>query len=154
MTHSSHPRISSRSVVPSPGSSSVSAASFDSSDESSHQLALTIAQAAEDRKGTDIVLLKVTDVSYLTDYFVIVTGFSNVQIRAIASSIDDKVQEQLQRQPLRVEGQAQGNWVLMDYGDVIAHIFLPKERSFYNLEAFWGHAEQIPLSLSTSSEIR
>jgi ribosome-associated protein len=127
----------------------------DIADNDSYKLAATIAQAADDRKGADILLLKVADVSYLADYFVVVTGFSNVQVRAIANSIEDKVEQEWQRLPLRVEGLMEGNWVLMDYGDVIVHVFLPRERDFYNLEAFWGHADQIRFSsLSTSSEIR
>jgi ribosome-associated protein len=120
-------------------------------DDSSYLLSQTIAQAADDRKGGDIVLMKVSDVSYLADYFVVITGFSNVQVRAIANSIEDQVEEEWQRRPLRTEGQMEGSWVLMDYGDVIVHIFLPKEREFYSLESFWGHAEQVSFSLSTSS---
>lgn len=112
-------------------------------DSSSYDLALAIAQAADDRKGDDIVLLNVADVSYLADYFVLVTGFSHVQVRAIANSIEQAVKDQLQRLPVRIEGQSEGNWVLIDYGDVIAHIFLEKDREFYNLEAFWGHAERL-----------
>jgi ribosome-associated protein len=112
-------------------------------DADSRDLAIAIARAADDRKGADIVLLKVSDVSYLADYFVVVTGFSNVQVRAIARSIEEAVDTQCQRSPLRIEGQADGSWVLLDYGDVIAHVFMPKEREFYGLEAFWGHAEQV-----------
>jgi ribosome-associated protein len=112
----------------------------------SEQVAITIAQTADDRKGVDISVLKVGEVSYLADYFVVVTGFSSVQVRAIARAIEDKVQEQHQRLPLRTEGQGDGSWVLQDYGDVIVHIFMPEEREFYNLEAFWGHAEKISFS--------
>ncbi|NES97266.1 MAG: ribosome silencing factor [Desertifilum sp. SIO1I2] len=111
--------------------------------EQSKRLALTIAEAADDRKGSDIILLNVSEVSYLADYFVLVTGFSNVQVRAIARSIEDKVEEDWQRFPLRTEGKAEGSWILHDYGEVIVHIFMPQERQFYNLEAFWGHAERI-----------
>lgn len=114
----------------------------------SYQLALTIAEAADDRKGKNIVLLNVAEVSYITDYFVIATGFSSVQVKAIARSIEDKVEEQWQRLPLQREGQGEGTWVLVDYGDVIAHIFMPQEREFYNLEAFWGHAERISFAVS------
>ncbi|MBF2072791.1 MAG: ribosome silencing factor [Synechococcales cyanobacterium C42_A2020_086] len=121
------------------------------SEEKTYQLAVCIAEAADDRKGSDIVLLRVADVSYLADYFVVITGFSNVQVRAIARSIEEKVESELQQHPLRIEGQMDGSWVLMDYGDVIAHIFLPKEREFYKLESFWGHAEQIRLPLSSAS---
>jgi ribosome-associated protein len=124
------------------------------SEEESRKLALTVAQAADDRKGANIVLLRVADVSYLADYFVVITGFSSVQVRAIARSIEDQVETEWQQLPLRIEGQTDGNWVLIDYGDVIAHIFMTKEREFYNLEAFWGHAEQINFSLSSSAEIR
>ena len=114
--------------------------------EDSRPLALTIAEAADDRKAEDIVILGVTDVSYLTDYFVIVTGFSQAQLRAISESIEERVEQEWQIQPIRTEGKTEGSWILHDYGEVIAHIFLPQEREFYNLEAFWGHGERIEFS--------
>ena len=110
---------------------------------SSQQLALQIAAAAEDKKAQDIVLLKVSEVSYLADYFVIVTGFSQTQINAIAESIEEKLEEQFGLQPVRVSGKREGSWIVEDYAEVIVHIFLPEEREYYNLEAFWGHAERI-----------
>ena len=111
--------------------------------DSSLQLAIAAAHAADDRKAADITLLRVADVSTLADYFVIVTGFSKAQVRAIAGSIKTTVEEALQRTPIRTEGQSEGSWTLQDYGDVIVHILMPQEREFYNLEAFWGHAERI-----------
>jgi ribosome-associated protein len=87
-------------------------------------------------------------VSYLADYFAIVTGFSKAQVRAISQAIEQTMEMEWQRLPLRTEGQAEGSWVLQDYGDVIVHIMLPQEREFYNLEAFWGHAEQIEFQAS------
>jgi ribosome-associated protein len=120
------------------------------SEQMTRQLVETIAQAADDRKAGDLVILKVTEVSYLSDYFVIATGFSRAQVRAISDAIEDKVAALYGRNPLRTEGRMEGNWVLHDYGDVIVHIFLPQEREFYNLEAFWGHAERIELSLYNS----
>jgi ribosome-associated protein len=116
---------------------------------SSEDLALTIARAADDRKGADISILKVGGVSYLADYFVIVTGFSKVQVRAISQYIQDRVEEHCDRPCVRSEGQADGTWVLLDYGDAIAHIMMPEERDYYNLEAFWGHAERVEFSVST-----
>ena len=113
--------------------------------EGSEQLALRIAEAASDRKGGDIVVLRVSDVSYLADYFVIVTGFSRVQVRAIAQGIKDKTEEELQRSPLRMEGQADATWIVLDYGDALVHVLMPREREFYNLEAFWGTILQLPL---------
>ncbi|MEM9906400.1 MAG: ribosome silencing factor [Cyanobacteria bacterium P01_D01_bin.44] len=112
-------------------------------DEQAKALAITIADAADDRKAADIKILQVGDVSYLADYFVLVTGFSNVQVRAIARSIEAAVQEHWQRKPLNTEGITEGRWVLQDYGEVIVHIFQPREREFYDLDAFWGHAEQL-----------
>jgi ribosome-associated protein len=120
--------------------------------DSTQNLAMTVAQAAEDRKAGDLVLLRVSDVSYLADYFLLATGFSRVQVRAIAQSIQDKVEEQWQRRPLRTEGQAEGSWVLLDYGEVIAHILMPQEREYYNLEAFWGHAERITFPPASSGD--
>ncbi|WP_448534195.1 ribosome silencing factor [Parathermosynechococcus lividus] len=108
------------------------------------KLAWTAAYAADDRKAVDICLLDVIGVSYLTDYFVIVTGLSKTQVRAIYQAVEDAARTHCQRQPQHTEGQANCSWVLMDYGDVIVHIQLPKERQYYNLEAFWGHARRIP----------
>lgn len=111
--------------------------------DASKELALTIAQAGADRKAGDIVLLHVAEVSYLADYFVLMTGYSRVQVRAINQAIQQKVEQELHQSPLRTEGMSEGTWVLQDYGDVLVHIMMPKEREFYNLEAFWGHAERI-----------
>ncbi|HHP7230637.1 MAG TPA: ribosome silencing factor [Xenococcaceae cyanobacterium] len=108
----------------------------------SEQLAWKIAAAADDKKAEDIVLLKVQEVSYLADYFVIATGFSSTQLRAIAESIETQLGDCAQRYPIRVEGKTQSNWIVIDYGEVIAHLFLPEAREYYNLEAFWGHAER------------
>ena len=113
--------------------------------ELAQHLVETIVLAAEDRKAAEIVILKVSDVSYLADYFIIATGFSRIQVRAIVEAIEEKVAITCHQSPLRTEGKAEGNWTLLDYGDVIVHLFLPQEREFYNLEAFWGHAERLPL---------
>lgn len=121
-------------------------------DDTSEQLARTIAAAGSERKAGEILLLKLADVSYLSDYFVIMTGYSRVQVRAISAAIEGTVKTELQRYPLRTEGKTEGSWVLQDYGDVIVHIMMPKEREFYNLEAFWVHAERISLPNSDDGE--
>lgn len=115
----------------------------------SKELAWQIAVAADDKKAADIVLLKVTDISYLADYFVIITGFSQTQLRAISESIEDQIEEKFDRHPVRVSGKREGSWVVQDYEDVIVHTFLPEEREYYDLEAFWGHAERIEFSQSS-----
>jgi ribosome-associated protein len=114
----------------------------------SQELAWKIAEAADDKKAADIAILQVEDVSYLTDYFVIATGFSKIQVKAIADAIEEKMTEQFQINPVRIEGKSEGNWIVQDYGEVIVHLFLPSEREYYNLEAFWGHAKRIEFSVS------
>lgn len=111
----------------------------------SEQLALLAAEAADDRKAGDMLLLKVSEVSFMADYFLIVTGYSRAQLRAISESIQDKIKEHLNIVPMSTEGAGKGNWVLVDYGDVIVHIMSPDDREFYNLEAFWSHGEVVPL---------
>ncbi len=120
-------------------------------DDVSKKIALTIANAAADRKAGDILLLFVADVSYLADYFVVVTGYSKAQVRAIAEAIEEKVETEWQRRPLRTAGKAEGSWVLQDYGEIIVHIMMPKEREFYNLEAFWGHGSRVELTTDVDS---
>lgn len=108
--------------------------------------ALALAHAADERKGADIRILKVEEVSFIADYFVIATGLSSAQVRAIARNTADVAASDFNRQPIRTEGQGESSWILQDYGEVIVHIFMPDERDYYGLEAFWGHAEEIPFT--------
>jgi ribosome-associated protein len=112
-------------------------------DPASEALARLAAEACDDRKAVDIRLIRVDEVSTLADWFVICSGLSDVQVRAIARSVEDRLEEEAGRRPLRREGQAEGRWVLIDYGEVIVHVLTPDERSFYDLEAFWGHGQQV-----------
>ena len=109
-------------------------------------LVWTIAQAADERKAGDLVILKVTDVSYLADYFVISTGFSRTQVRAIADNVEKQVEIHHDQLPLHTEGASESTWILQDFGDVLVHTFMPEDREFYNLEAFWGHAQTMTLA--------
>ena len=109
------------------------------------QLAFLAAEAADDRKAGDMVLINIGEVSTLADYLLIVTGFSKVQLRAISDSVADKLEENLDRVPLRTEGHNKGGWILLDYGDLIVHILMPDLREFYSLEAFWGHGQIVAL---------
>ena len=108
----------------------------------SRPLALLAAEACDDRKAVDICLIRVDEVSSLADWFVICSGLTDVQVRAIARSVEDRLETEMGRLPLRREGQTEGRWVLLDYGEVIVHALTPSERSYYDLEAFWGHGEQ------------
>jgi ribosome-associated protein len=111
----------------------------------SEDVALLAARAADDRKAADMILLKISGVSFIADYLLIVTGFSRAQLRAISESVQEKVKETYGLLPMSTEGESHGDWVLVDYGDVIVHIMSPDGREFYNLEAFWSHGELIDL---------
>ena len=125
--------------VKSPASTAVS--DYDSID-----LVREMVKAADERKAGDITVLDVAEISYITEYFMIVTGFSTTQIRAIARSVENRAEELFNRVPEQVEGMSDGGWILLDYGAVIIHVFLPQEREFYDIEAFWGHAEKLDIS--------
>jgi ribosome-associated protein len=123
-------------------------------DAASHELMMAAVRAAIDRKGANVVALHVAEVSFIADYFVFVTGFSRVQVRAIAQSIDGELEDAIGRLPLRKEGMSDGSWVLLDYGELIVHVLLPDEREFYNLEAFWGHADRVEIPAEFFETVR
>ena len=107
----------------------------------SEKLAEMVADACDDRKATDIRLIRVDEVSSLADWMVIAGGQSDVQVRAIARSVEDRLETEADLLPLRKEGLNEGRWALLDYGDVIVHVLMPDERGYYDLEAFWSHGE-------------
>ena len=107
----------------------------------SEQLAGIAAEACDDRKATDIQLIRIDEVSSLADWMVIAGGLSEVQVRAIAKSVEDRLETEADRLPLRREGINEGKWALLDYGELIVHVLQPNERSYYDLEAFWSHGE-------------
>ncbi|NJK34472.1 MAG: ribosome silencing factor [Oscillatoriales cyanobacterium SM2_2_1] len=110
------------------------------------QMAETAANTADDRKGQKITVLAVGEVSVLADYFVIVSAQSRTQSRAIAEAIRAKIAETHHRHPQHLSGEGEANWIVLDYGEVMVHIMLPKERDYYDLEAFWGHAPRLNLA--------
>lgn len=95
---------------------------------------------ASDKKGEDIVLLDMRPVSLMTDFFVILSGNSERQLKAIIEHMEQETKQQHQIRPWRVEGQAANGWVLIDYGDVVVHAFLPEKRDYYDLEGLWDNA--------------
>ncbi|MGM9541004.1 ribosome silencing factor [Anaerovibrio sp.] len=109
--------------------------------KTSLDLAKLIADAASDKKARDIVLMNMDGLTPATDYFVVCSAGSTTQVRAIADSIEDKLQEDEGIEFMHKEGYREGEWVLMDYGDCVAHIFLQDSREYYSLETLWGDAE-------------
>ena len=111
--------------------------------EQSYQIAKAAAIAADDRKGENIVLLAIGEVSSLAEYFVISSGFSKTQVRAIATATVEAIAEKFGRKPRNIAGEQDGTWILLDYGDVIVHAMMATEREYYDLEAFWAHAPKL-----------
>jgi ribosome-associated protein len=100
---------------------------------------------AADRKAMDVVVLDMRDASSITDYFLICSGGSERQVQAIADAIDEQL-GQSGIASLGIEGYREGRWVLMDYGDVIVHVFSRETRDFYDLERLWANAPKIDLA--------
>ncbi|SJZ93400.1 ribosome silencing factor [Selenihalanaerobacter shriftii] len=107
------------------------------------ELARLITKAADDKKALDINILDLRGISILADYFVICSGKTEIQVKAIARAITGEVEEELDIELKRKEGMDQAKWVLLDYADVIVHIFQQEEREFYELERLWGDAKEV-----------
>lgn len=109
------------------------------------ELARVVAAAVIDKKATDVVILDVRGRASYADYIVVASGDSDVQLRAMADGVHEKLKAQNVR-PLSSEGEAGASWVLLDYGDVVAHFFDAATRSFYDLEGMWADAprEAVP----------
>lgn len=105
-------------------------------------LAHKIVEAMEDKKARDVVALEIKDISLIADYFIICSAGSSVQAQAIADNVEEKMDE-LGISIRHKEGYKEANWILLDFGDVVAHIFQEDDRNFYNLEQLWGDAPVI-----------
>ena len=106
------------------------------------QLARVAVDTASDKKAFDILLLDIREVTTIADYFVICSGNNARQIQAIADAVDEELGKQGARL-LHREGVAETGWVLLDFGDVILHIFSSQEREYYRLERLWGEAKTV-----------
>ncbi len=103
---------------------------------------LTAVRAAQAKKAQDIVVLDLREITTLADFFVICTGANTRQNQAISDEIHSRIKDRGDL-PISVEGYQNAEWVLMDYGDIIIHIFLEKTRAYYDLERLWRHAKRI-----------
>jgi ribosome-associated protein len=107
----------------------------------SHQLARRVAELALDKQAEDILILDLRDLTTLADYFVIATGTVDVHTRAIVDSVERSLRKQEEPvRPLSIEGRTYLNWVLMDLGSVVLHVFQRDAREYYQLEKLWGDA--------------
>jgi ribosome-associated protein len=115
--------------------------------------ALACVRAALDHKAYDLVVLETGDVSSIADYFVVCSGRSDTQVQAIAEGIDEQLGRRGERL-LSIEGLPHAQWVLMDYGDVVVHIFHVPVREFYDLERLWVRAPHVELPEPFQSQAR
>ncbi len=106
--------------------------------------AITAAEAALEKKAYDLVVLSSEHLASIADYFLIATGRSDIQVQAIARGIEERMRQSGIR-PLAIEGLQHAHWVVLDYDDVVVHIFYEPVREFYRLERTWGDAQYITL---------
>ena len=106
----------------------------------SEKLASVIARILDDNKALDVVILNVSNVCSLSDYFIIATGTSTTQVRGLTETIKKKIKEIFQRIPIGSETEKANRWNLLDYGEVVVHIMHSTERENYKIEKFWSHA--------------
>lgn len=106
---------------------------------------MVAAQAASERKAIDIVALDIRAIASFAEFFLVCSGTSTRQVQAIADEVMERMRSERDVRPLHTEGYESGTWVLLDYGDVIVHIFTDDSRQFYQLERLWRDAERVPL---------
>ena len=111
----------------------------------SKELALQAVRLLDAKKAVDVHLIDIREISTLGDYFVIATGTSSTHVKALADELEAKLQE-AGISPGHVEGYRSNSWILLDYGEVIVHVFTPDSRAFYDLDRLWQDGVQVDLS--------
>jgi ribosome-associated protein len=102
------------------------------------------ARVAEENRGRDIVILDTRELTPMFDYFVIASGASRRQLHAISEEIDHALEDDLGDKRLGIEGYDESRWILLDYGDLVIHLFEPETRDYYGLERLWTQAKRVP----------
>lgn len=110
------------------------------------ELAILAAKALDSKKGEEIKVMEVTEITSLADYFVICAGGSNTQINALCDAVEQKLEVEGNEKALHREGHRGGTWVLLDYGCIVVHVFDREARDFYSLERLWS--DGVPLDMS------
>ena len=116
------------------------------SESNARKLAEDIAKILDLKKAREVKILKVTEKTIIADYFVIAGGTSSTQVKSLADEVEYQLNQDQGIKPSSIEGRGQGGWVLLDYENVIVHIFNPQTREFYNLEKLWAECEEIPFA--------
>lgn len=111
------------------------------------ELSKSIAKILDEKKARELKVLKIADLTIVTDYFVLATGTSNTQVKSLADEVEFKLNELYGLKPTRIEGYESQNWILIDYDTVIVHVFHPEARDYYNLDKLWADGEEIAIEL-------
>ena len=110
------------------------------------EMAILAAKALDSKKGAEIKVMEVTELTSLADYFVICSGSSTTQINALCDVVEEKLEVEGGEKPLHREGHRGGTWVLLDYGCIVVHVFNNEAREFYSLERLWNDGKSVDLS--------
>ena len=102
-------------------------------------------RCASDKQAFDMIALDLRNIASFTEFFIIATGANQRQVQAIADEINEQLKKQLKVRPVRIEGYSGAEWVLLDYGDFVVHIFNKESREFYDLERLWRDASKVQL---------
>lgn len=127
------------------------AANLNQSENRSLARALAAARVADRNRGRNIVILDLRELTPVFDYFVLVTGSSRRQLHAISEEIDDVLARDFNDSRLGIEGYAESRWILLDFGDIVVHMFDDETRDYYGLEHLWAGAKRVPFE-STAEE--
>ncbi len=108
-------------------------------------------ESANEKKAFDLTAIDLREVASFTEFFIICSGSNTRQVQAIADEINEKLKEKLNSRVVRIEGYTAGEWILLDYGDFIVHIFEQKARAFYDLERLWRDAKKVEIPKESES---
>ena len=115
------------------------------------QRALVAARVADDNRGTDVHVLDLRGLTQIFDYFVVVTGSSRRQLHAMADDIGQVMKKEMHDTRRGLEGYEEGRWIVLDYGDVVVHLFDAEAREFWDLEQLWSGCKPVPLPVSEAA---
>ena len=132
-----------RSSIRPPAKTATKGRKKEAADDRARRVALSVAEAGLDKKALEVEIIDVRGKVDYADYVVVMSGRSDRQVSALARNIEDEVTKKEKVACLSVEGLPQGSWVLMDFGDVVVHVFDPEDREFYQLEQFWSSGQPI-----------
>lgn len=141
---SSRPTQHLRDNITVPEVNSISPTTVEQTEHPGLRRALIAARVAAENRGRDIVILDLRELTCIFDFFVLVSGTSRRQLHAISEEIDHVLEGELGDRRMGIEGYEESRWILLDYGDVVIHMFEPETRAYYAIEELWGQAKRVP----------